>query len=71
MPFNKVYLFAVFDDYTYSATRQTRSSSESPPDITEVPDVVSTSVGKRECVEDDETKIKQSTDTNEICSAVC
>ncbi|KAL3998805.1 Ubiquitin carboxyl-terminal hydrolase family protein [Acanthocheilonema viteae] len=58
----------LFDDYSYSATRQTRSSSESPPDITEVPDVVSTCVEKRECDKDNETKLEQSTNANEICN---
>ncbi|VDK78693.1 unnamed protein product [Litomosoides sigmodontis] len=56
----------LFDRYVYLAARQTRSSSESPPDITEVPDMVSTCIGKRECNEDDETVIEQS--TNEICN---
>lgn len=60
---------AVSDRYVYSAARQTRSSSESPPDITEVPDMVSACVGKKECNEDDETVIEQS--TNEICNDVC
>lgn len=61
----------MFDDDTYLATRQTRSSSESPPDITEVPDVVSACVGKRECDEDDEAKVEQSADEKKICNDVC
>uniref|UniRef100_A0AAF5PZ39 ubiquitinyl hydrolase 1 n=4 Tax=Wuchereria bancrofti TaxID=6293 RepID=A0AAF5PZ39_WUCBA len=58
----------LFDDDTYSTTRQTRSSSESPPDIAEVPDMVSTGIGKNECDEDVGTKVEQSTDTDEICN---
>ncbi|VDO55492.1 unnamed protein product, partial [Onchocerca flexuosa] len=61
----------LFDNDTYSITRQTRSSSESPPDITEVPDVISTCVGKIECDEGDETKVEESIDPNEICNNVC
>ncbi|EFO21742.2 hypothetical protein LOAG_06743 [Loa loa] len=57
----------LFDDDTYSATQQTRSSSESPPDITEVPDVVSTGIEKKEC-DDDKIKVEQSADTNETCN---
>lgn len=68
---SKVNLFAVFVNDTYSITRQTRSSSESPPDITEVPDVISTCVGKTECDEGDETKVEESIDANEICNNVC
>uniref|UniRef100_A0A915PF21 ubiquitinyl hydrolase 1 n=1 Tax=Setaria digitata TaxID=48799 RepID=A0A915PF21_9BILA len=55
----------LFDDDAYSEIRQTRSSSESPPDITEVPDVISTSVEKREGDGSVETKVEQLTDTNE------
>lgn len=40
-------LLTVCDEDT-DGNRQTRSSSESPPDITEVPDVISTCVGKSE-----------------------
>ncbi|VDK68687.1 unnamed protein product [Onchocerca ochengi] len=58
----------LFVNDTYSITRQTRSSSESPPDITEVPDVISTCVGKTECDEGDETKVEESIDANEICN---